>query len=315
LLEIVHQFTNMHSSVLVCVLCSVACGMRIKLAHDVFGESPSARATGLVVVDDTEVLNDTDSLVSDANGTNHVALALTSETFLKHWARHSTRGECDSCNGKYKWQFVLGTGRSGTTSVLSMVDAIPGFFLSGENMGMVNTFHDIFEELTTTPHGTKGAWRRDGNVSEDSLVCAMQDMVRLSLGSFDEEHTTTLGFKEIRFHTFESIAFLRKLFPCARFIVVTRREPKSAIGSGWWDEENIDELVAITQNLTEWQRQNEEIAFPMYLEDFSVELFNEMLAWLGVTGCEYTRVAHSNKDHGYNQEGNETLMTGTCLSH
>mmetsp|Transcript_8251 Transcript_8251/g.10770 ORF Transcript_8251/g.10770 Transcript_8251/m.10770 type:complete len:149 (-) Transcript_8251:1950-2396(-) len=39
---------------------------------------------------------------------------------------------CDLCHD-YDWVFILGTGRSGSTTILSMINSIPGFYLAGEN--------------------------------------------------------------------------------------------------------------------------------------------------------------------------------------
>uniref|UniRef100_A0A7S1AQZ2 Protein-tyrosine sulfotransferase n=1 Tax=Noctiluca scintillans TaxID=2966 RepID=A0A7S1AQZ2_NOCSC len=222
--------------------------------------------------------------------------------------------DCDICKGKFKWQFIVGTGRSGTTTTLMMIDAIPGYYLTGENDNLVNNLQQIYVDMMSRKAPVEGAFRRDGVIPEHRVLCGMQEMVKLSLGEFDEEHVTTIGFKEIRFKTEEDLAFLQKLFPCAKFIVVTRRNPSDAVGSGWWNEKNIDDMMKNSRVLQAWQSSHEPIAFPLQLEDFSVERFNEMLKWLGVSGCEYTDVGHSNKG-GYSDGRDTVKMNGTCVSH
>uniref|UniRef100_A0A7S1B1T8 Protein-tyrosine sulfotransferase n=1 Tax=Noctiluca scintillans TaxID=2966 RepID=A0A7S1B1T8_NOCSC len=220
---------------------------------------------------------------------------------------------CDACEGEFKWQFIVGPGRSGTTTAMMMIDEIPGYYVTGENKGLVNDLQEIFENTQSRLPSLTGALRRDGAISEQHLLCAMQDLVRLSLGSFDEEHTTTIGFKEIRFETTESMVFMQKLFPCAKYIVVTRRNPQLAVGSGWITEENIFQMINVSETLEAWQGQNADIAFPLQLEDFSLKRFNDMLTWLGVTGCEYTHIAHSNKHGNYSDGRSQVRMNGTCV--
>uniref|UniRef100_A0A7S1B2K3 Protein-tyrosine sulfotransferase n=1 Tax=Noctiluca scintillans TaxID=2966 RepID=A0A7S1B2K3_NOCSC len=220
---------------------------------------------------------------------------------------------CDACEGEFKWQFIVGPGRSGTTTAMMMIDEIPGYYVTGENKGLVNDLQEIFENTQSRLPSLTGALRRDGAISEQHLLCAMQDLVRASLGAFDEGHITTIGFKEIRFKTQEDMTFVHKLFPCAKFIVVTRRNPGEAVGSGWWTEENIASNLEQTRMLESWQSRNHAISFQLHLEDFSVERFNEMLAWMNVTGCAYTQVAHSNQG-GYSDGRGGAKMNGTCVS-
>jgi len=223
--------------------------------------------------------------------------------------------DCDLCKGKFKWLFIVGTGRSGTTTTLMMIDAIPRYYLTGENDGLVNNLQKIYIDVMSRNARVKGAFRRDGVIQEHRMLCGMQEIVKLSLGEFDEEHVTTIGFKEIRFQTEEDLAFLQRLFPCARFIVVTRRNPSNAVGSGWWTKENIDEMIENSHVLQAWQSSHEPNAFPLQLEDFSVERFNEMLKWLGVSGCEYSSVGRSNQGtYGYGDGRDTVKMNGTCVS-
>jgi hypothetical protein len=51
---------------------------------------------------------------------------------------------CDLCKD-HDWVFVLGTGRSGSTSVIEMVNTIPGVFLAGENFGQVLQMREMYD--------------------------------------------------------------------------------------------------------------------------------------------------------------------------
>jgi hypothetical protein len=51
--------------------------------------------------------------------------------------------------------------------------------------------------------------------------------------------------------------------------------------------------------------------FNLPLEDFSLEKFNELLHWLGYTGCEYLKLIHNNKG-GMNVDPQLNIMKGVC---
>lgn len=59
-------------------------------------------------------------------------------------------------------------------------------------------------------------------------------------------------------------------------------------------------------------------SFWLPLQDFTAEKFNELLAWLGETGCTYTGVIHSNSGPGgygmagATREDAKQLLVGEC---
>lgn len=52
--------------------------------------------------------------------------------------------------------------------------------------------------------------------------------------------------------------------------------------------------------------------FDLPLESFSLAKFNELLKWLGFSGCSYRRVAHANNNGTYKDGNNSNLVNGTC---
>ena len=48
---------------------------------------------------------------------------------------------CDLCG--QRWLFVLATGRSGSTTVLNMLNALPGVYMAGENMNVVGKLRQL----------------------------------------------------------------------------------------------------------------------------------------------------------------------------
>lgn len=69
-------------------------------------------------------------------------------------------GVCDA----YDWVFVFGTGRSGSSTVLQMLNAVPDILLSGENYGLYTMLHDSKRLVNNTnAWGTRPnpAWGED----------------------------------------------------------------------------------------------------------------------------------------------------------
>lgn len=219
--------------------------------------------------------------------------------------KYSAHDDCDLlCHGNQSWLFILGTGRSGSTTALEMVDAIPGFQLAGENNGIMNTLLDLYHSFqVTNAHGQGGAWSH-GEISENRLLCRMQKFVKTMIGKFDEETTKVIGFKEIRHHKHDVLAFFKKVFPGARLLINTRKDLDEQHLSGTWHT-SVEALENHTLELDLFQKQNPADTFKLLLEEYSKDLFNGMLRFLGVTGCSYAWVAHANNgnlSYGYESD-------------
>mmetsp|Transcript_6559 Transcript_6559/g.7501 ORF Transcript_6559/g.7501 Transcript_6559/m.7501 type:complete len:333 (+) Transcript_6559:292-1290(+) len=224
---------------------------------------------------------------------------------------------CNLCED-YDWIFILGTGRSGSTSILNMVNTLPGFYLAGENGRSIKTFYKLpffdgnerqkeLEGLGVVPRGPY----KHKNVNINSLYCSVQRYYRDIVGySKKGKKFAVTGFKEVEITEPGVLKFMAKAFPCARFIVNYRKDLKAQHASKFQKEVPLFQLRKATNSLLEWATENGERTFVMPLEDFSVSLFNKMLDWIGVSGCVYKDVLHANKG-GYKDDVNVT-MAGTC---
>lgn len=243
---------------------------------------------------------------SESSGCAKAAAGLT-ERLLS-----ATPADCDLCGGDQQWLFVLAGGRSGSTTVLSMLNAIPGMHLAGENWGAVNSLLELYKSANSTGFGHSSgvvdAWTHT-EISERRVLCAMQDYIRVIVGEFDGATTKYIGFKEIRHKTPEQINFFSKVFPCAKYVINTR-DVDEQHKSGWFKEMPLEKLEAKKVSLESFSATHGESAFDLPLEDFSVERFNSLLHWLGVDGCAFTQVAHAN-DGGYAGSVGPGLE-GTC---
>ena len=115
-------------------------------------------------------------------------------------ASNSDVGTCNLC--AHEWTFVLSTGRSGSTSLLDALNALPGVQLSGENGASLLGAMDMYlraRESATSGTVSDGA-RMHGAISEQQLLCSLQEWFVLLEGSSittSGSVPSMRGFKEL----------------------------------------------------------------------------------------------------------------------
>lgn len=157
--------------------------------------------------------------------------------------------------------FVITYGRSGSTLLQNVLNAIDGYCIRGENL---NVLYPLFRAIRRVEVGQDFSWRRDelGKPEQDRHPRA-QEILGLPIDPwygaelFDPHEfgqalcdafvrtglnlpqgTRVGGFKEIRFGeditAFDAyLDMLRTHFPAARFIMHTRNHD-AVLRSGWW---------------------------------------------------------------------------------
>lgn len=279
---------------------------------------------------------------NNASSADEGAPAAPVEALLLQELLRRTGGaeECDLCDASQPdWLFVFGTGRSGSTAVLEMVNALPMFNLAGENHGIMDSLKQISSVQDLYP----GSWNANGtmdrpgdgdphehgDVSEQKVRCALQAYVKALIGDYDETTTQVIGFKEIHapFND-EDFTFFHELFPCARYVLNSRRRLVEQARSQQADidisgqhrhlKKILEEITEKTRFFESWQAEHPGEAFTLKLEDAvkGPTRFNAMLSWLGVEGCEFTQVAHANdsatKVFGYVAHSERPKLKGSC---
>lgn len=158
--------------------------------------------------------------------------------------------------------FVITYGRSGSTVVQNLLNALPGYCIRGENANalppLIWSWHLLASsevprgmrrdrEISHPGHpwyGIEEVSPRDWGLGLADLF--VREVLRLPPG------TRVGGFKEIRFHNrpppFEVISdFLRTFFPKAR-LIYNIRDHDAVLKSGWWAQMDPEvaraELVA-----------------------------------------------------------------------
>jgi len=243
------------------------------------------------------------------------ALALRSNQALPAVPNaQAAHGECDLCGGKQQWLFIMATGRSGSTTMLEMLNAVPGFYLAGENYGLLEKVWQIYESTMNASQRAKdGDARFHGNpVSEHGLLCSLQLLVRATLGEFGTDRASVVGFKEIRHTSGRQRTFWKKAFPCARFIVNTRRNTTRQHNSQFQKFLSLSSLEAYTKDLEQYQARHTEYVHQLQLESYSVGGFNQLLNSLGVSGCNFTDMAWANKRGDWRGDDTHARISGNC---
>ncbi len=215
---------------------------------------------------------------------------------------------CSPCNRRYL--FIIATGRSGSTTLLSMLNYLPNVRLSGENNGELfitsllesnlrkSKNHNILEQ-----HDDRevSAWRHNG-VPEQAMACPIQDIFYTinppptrvqqrvnipgepSLHEYDKEKI--FGLKTIRIHkrniwTPEVAAeFFKENFPCSRVVVNIRSDIDSQLKS----RENVGWSKADSNSHGSLEEDNTFLKnFSKYLGDDMARLI-DMNEWTGDEG-------------------------------
>ena len=139
--------------------------------------------------------------------------------------------------------FIVTYGRSGSTLLMGVLNSIPGFLLRGEN---ANALHHLFRYHQTLSEGSR-RWKAIRTRQATHPFYGAADFpARKSLKRSRElvldtvlrprVDTRVTGFKEIRWDQGdldEYVAWLREVFPGARFVFNTRAHGE-VLRSGWW---------------------------------------------------------------------------------
>lgn len=198
--------------------------------------------------------------------------------------------------------FVMTYGRSGSTLLQGVLNSIPGYLIRGENWQALTHVHD-FHRLLVKERGRvrRRQRRRDEEVggatsthpfygldtfsTKTSLAAAR----RLALDTLlrPRADTRVTGFKEIRWvddDVSDYVAWLRQVFPGARFVVNTR-DLDAVARSEWWAEmpDARTHLAEREQRLLDLAEELGDAAFRVHYDDYAAdpEVLRPLFAWLG----------------------------------
>ncbi|KAL7524935.1 hypothetical protein ACHAWF_001137 [Thalassiosira exigua] len=251
-----------------------------------------------------------------------------------HWGGEGgrrPRGVCDVCNRRFL--IILAHGRSASTSLTWMLDALPGIRMSGENNDLLTRLNTLRNDTMDYVRiresiGKHSAWGRNP-IPNGSFSCVAQHMVEAMTpsppsGYGNDDRATIIGFKTIRFHKWTKmkkeqieakVNFLVEMFPCAKFLVNFRSNmtahtlsatkafggTKASGGSGDFDRIHKKYLI-LNQNLhniaKNLAKQHGDSTYLLDSEEWTrdISVLNNLVEWLGFNGkrCHFSGVAEYN---------------------
>jgi hypothetical protein len=157
---------------------------------------------------------------------------------------------------KYRRAFIVTYGRSGSTLLQGVLNALPGYLVRGENYDAMRHLELLFHRLPRFGLQRAGEALEHSGVSEPKdpffgfeafndaeiarAIAAMLDS--LLLRDADPAAIRCLGFKEIRFspeNLEKKVAFLRQVFPgCA--VLYNTRNPADVVQSEFQKDKEVD---------------------------------------------------------------------------
>ena len=221
------------------------------------------------------------------------------------------------------WLVVMSTGRAGSTTILQMLNAIPMIKLTGELKDwrtQDRVLSSLFSALKTSRNiGSFGGYSMHAEPQTAKLEHHICGWLRDMMPSGPSRHWQ--GFKEL-YASGNADAELplraTKLFRQSRLRVVRnyRKDYSQQARSGFHlrsgGGHSADLLNRTTSEMLSRTRHFQH--FDMPLEAFSVGLFNQLLSFLGISNCSYTRVLAANSASSYTRDLNSSgLLTGRCV--
>lgn len=214
---------------------------------------------------------------------------------------------------------IVTYGRSGSTLLQGLLNAIPGYRITGENYNFLYHLYVSYETLTQLgkfdyaqggvepTHSFYGAPDLNSEVYIESCGQLAYNMLvpkkyRPSIRCF--------GFKEIRYVHFlnqleQCLDFYQKIFPNCKIVFNTRNHEDTA-KSGWWSKQDKTKVIGLLERadgaFAIYNKKNPETTFRISYEDivqksprtaslfrFLGESYNENLV------DDVLRVEHSNR--------------------
>jgi hypothetical protein len=192
--------------------------------------------------------------------------------------------------------FIVSYGRSGSTLLQGVLNSIPGYLIRGENRGSMyrlHQFHSALENARAEFAQTASLTAADSwfGIDEYATATAISRMRALVLDALlrPGPDTRVVGFKEIRWWQRDwpaYLAFLRELFPGARFVLNTR-DHAAVVKSQWWgkrpEHEVHAELATYEMQLTSMAERLGRNAYRVHYDDYIADpgTLAGLFEWLG----------------------------------
>jgi hypothetical protein len=189
--------------------------------------------------------------------------------------------------------FVVTYGRSGSTLLAGILNSVPGYLIRGENRDALHhlyLFHTTLadERARVGPENGRQRTHPFYGIGDVPLDRSLADIRTLVVDTVlrPKKDTRVTGFKEIRWYhpdLVEYVAWLRDVFPGARFLVNTRNH-EAVLKSGWWaDGDHAEGLAGAEAGILALADSLGEAAYRVHYDDYVADpaVLRGMFDWLG----------------------------------
>jgi hypothetical protein len=207
--------------------------------------------------------------------------------------------------------FVMTYGRSGSTLLMGLLNTIPGYLIRGENddaLRFLFEFHRTCVDRSNYWPVERVRRRTDpffgiGDFPQARSLAATR---RLAVDTLlrPKPDTRVTGYKEIRWWRHDDldayVAWLREVFPGARFLVNTRNHA-DVLKSKWWAKggDKSEHLADIERRLLDTAGRLGDAAYHVHFDDYVADpsTLAPMFAWLGESYDEESVRATMSRKH------------------
>jgi len=237
---------------------------------------------------------------------------------------------CHPCRRRFL--ILIATGRSASTTLTYMLDALPGIRMSGENNDELKAIRSMIDNIGSSINfqrnaGQKTAWGHN-RIPEGAFSCAAQHMIETinppltdTNGTILENDSETIvGFKTIRFligvkeeDTRDLVRWVQKTFPCARILVNIRsaaQEQAASVDKAFGYHEDIESLKETNVRMRKVAELFGDQAYLLDSSDWLKEIqhLNQAIKWLGFhESCFFKELLEFNTEGGGYENGKTKL--------
>lgn len=240
------------------------------------------------------VLDDRDALRAKLTESRQENRALRAERDrLRRKNRALARAAGRPRDGGLGYVFIATYGRSGSTLLQGILNSTPGYLIRGENDGILYhlfRFHQLAMARRRRLEGRQlTAAHPYFGIDDYPEQVALQRLRAVALDTLlrPTPDTRVTGVKEIRWdqpYLLKYVAFLRELFPGARFIVNTRDHDEVSRSKWWAKRANAAEQIAARENkLMRLAESVGEDAYRVHYNDYVADpaILKGLFSWLG----------------------------------
>jgi Sulfotransferase family len=193
-----------------------------------------------------------------------------------------------------EYLFVVTYGRSGSTLLMGVLNTLPGYLIRGENRDALHHLF-LFDQTMRTESARRPPRKLRqpthpffgiGGYPQQRAVRQLRRLATLTVLRPDQD-TRVTGFKEIRWYhddLEEYVAWLREVFPGARFVVNTR-DHADVLRSKWWAKgaDKTERLAEIEQRILALADSLGDAAYRVHYDEYVADptVLRGMFAWLG----------------------------------